>query len=93
MYELWLFKNMDEGKWMLEGFSAGYGNVDDEFAFRTAMHIGTHLVCFGSRVPGWGSAGQVEQVVRRGKELIVRAWHNDRDWFEAGDLACLFYRP
>lgn len=93
LYELSLFKSMDEGKWVIEGFASGYGEIDDDFAFRTAIHVGTHLVCWGSSVPGWGSQEQVEKVVSVGKEVIQRAWHKDRGWFEAGDLACLFRRP
>ncbi len=92
LYELSLFKDIDEGKWLIEGFAAGYGQIDDDFAFRTVLHTGTHLVCWGSRVPGWGTETQVQQVVGIGKELIVRAWRRDRAWFEAGDLACLFNR-
>jgi hypothetical protein len=90
MYELFLFKNIEAGRWMVEGFAAGYGPVDDRFAFRVAIHVGAHLVVFGSRVAGWGSDEQVLQVVGKGREIIERAWHEDRQWFEAGDLACLF---
>ncbi|KAL2181986.1 kinase-like domain-containing protein [Thermothelomyces heterothallicus CBS 202.75] len=90
LYELSLFKNMDEGKWLIEGFTAGYGRVDDDFALRTALHVGTHLVAWGSRVAGWGSEAQVQHVVGLGKDIILRAWDKDRVWFEGGDLACLF---
>jgi hypothetical protein len=92
LYELVLFKGMDEGRWLIEGFVEGYGHVDDhdEFAFRTALHVGTHLVAWGGRVPGWGSETQVQQVVGVGKEVILHAWHKDRAWFKASDLACLF---
>ena len=90
LYELSLFKGIEEGKWLIEGFVAGYGYVNDDFSFRTALHAGTHLVAWGSRVPGWGSEAQVQQVVGAGKDIILRAWNKDRSWFEAGDLACLF---
>lgn len=90
MWELSLFKGVDEGKWLIEGFVGGYGSFDDDFAFRTAIHVGTHLVCWGSRVSGWGTEEQVRQVVGMGKEVVLRAWRRDRAWFEAGDLACLF---
>lgn len=90
LYELWLFKRIEEGKWIIEGFTAGYGPVDDDFAFRTARHVGTHLLSWGTRVAGWGTAEQVQQVAVVGKDLVVRAWEKDRAWFEAGDLACLF---
>ncbi|KAH6624462.1 kinase-like domain-containing protein [Chaetomium sp. MPI-SDFR-AT-0129] len=90
LYELWLYKRIEEGKWIIEGFTAGYGPVNDEFAFRTARHVGTHLLSWGTRVAGWGSPEQVQQVAVVGKDLVVRAWERDRAWFEAGDLACLF---
>ncbi|KAK3900275.1 kinase-like domain-containing protein [Staphylotrichum tortipilum] len=92
MYELSLYKGMDEGKWFIEGFAAGYGVVDDDFAFRVAMHAGAHLVVWGSSVPGWGSSEQVEQVVGVGRDIILHAWAKDRAWFEAGVLGCLFRR-
>jgi len=92
MYELSLYKGIDEGKWFIEGFAAGYGVVDDEFAFRVALHAGAHLVVWGSSVPGWGSPEQVKGVVGVGKEIILHAWAKDRAWFETHDLACLFRR-
>lgn len=93
LYELWLFKSIEEGKWMIEAFVKGYGDIDDEFRFRAAINVGIHLVIWGSRVAGWGTPEQVEEVIGKGKEIIVRAWHKDRAWFEAGDLACLFGKP
>ncbi|KAJ9152115.1 Phosphotransferase enzyme family protein [Pleurostoma richardsiae] len=89
LYELKLFKGIQAGLWLIEGFAAGYGQIDDATAFRTAIHVGTHLVCFSS-VPGWGTHEQVEQVVMAGKEIIVRAWQKDRAWFEGGPLSSLF---
>ncbi|EAQ88958.1 hypothetical protein CHGG_05577 [Chaetomium globosum CBS 148.51] len=90
LYELSLFKGIDEGKWLIEGFVAGYGRMDDDFAFRAALHIGTHLIAWGPKAPGWGSEAQVQQVVGVGKDIILNAWRQDRAWFENGDLACLF---
>jgi hypothetical protein len=92
LYELSLFKDMEEGNWVIEGFAVGYGDVDDDFAFRTALHAGTHLIAWGTRVPGWGSEEQVRQVVSVGRDIVLRAWQKDRAWFEASDLACLFRR-
>ncbi|KAK1827826.1 kinase-like domain-containing protein [Podospora conica] len=92
LYELWLYKGIAEAKWLIEGFASGYGFVDDAFAFRVAVHAGAHLVGFGSTVAGWGTEEQVRSVVGRGRDLIVRGWHEDRAWFEAGELACLFRR-
>lgn len=93
LYELFAFKNIQEGLWMMEGFMEGYGHIDDEFSFRVAIQIGGHLIVWGSRAPGWGTPEQVLEVIGKGKEIIVRAWHKDRTWFEAGELACLFSKP
>lgn len=89
LYELYLYRGIQAGLWMIEGFCAGYGFEDDAFAFRTAIHVGTHLVCFGS-VDGWGTAEQLLEVVAKGKEIIVRAWNKDREWFLASELSPLF---
>lgn len=90
LYQLYIYRDIEDAKWIMEGLVAGYGYRDDEFAFRTAIHMGAHLISFGSRWKEWGTETQIQEGVRIGRELIVRAWHEDRGWFEAGDLACLF---
>lgn len=90
MYELTLFKGIQAGLWLVEGFTEGYGDTDDAYAFRTAVHVGLHLVCWGSSVAGWGTPEQVEEVVGVGRDIILRAWEKDRTWFEGHDLKCLF---
>lgn len=90
LYETKLFRDVDPGLWMIKGFLEGYGSISEQTAFRTAIHVGVHLVCWGSRVAGWGTPEQVEEVVRVGRELIVRAWNHDKVWFKAQPLACLF---
>lgn len=90
LYELTLYKDIQAGLWLIDGFVSGYGFVDDNFAFRTLLHVGTHLVGFGSSVAGWGTPEQRENVARTGRDIILRAWQKDRDWFERHDLASLF---
>jgi hypothetical protein len=90
LYELYLFKDIHAGRWLVEGFAVGYGIPNDDFAFRTAIHVGTHLVCWGSSVPGWGTEEQILEVVTKGRDLIVHAWQKDKAWFMDSDLACLF---
>ncbi|KAJ5136831.1 hypothetical protein N7448_005385, partial [Penicillium atrosanguineum] len=70
LYEAKLFRNVDCGIWMIDGLVEGYGPLSEEMAFRTAIHVGVHLVVWGSRVAGWGSQQQVEEVVKVGRELI-----------------------
>ena len=90
LYETKLFKNVDGGLWIIDGFSKGYGSLTDEMALRTAIHVGVHLICWGSRVPGWGSQEQIEEVVKAGRDIIVHAWMKDKQWFVGGSLGCLF---
>ena len=74
---------------MMDGFIDGYGEVDEKFAFMTAVHVGTHLVCVTTDDPAWG-AENYERVVATGREIIVHAWKRHPKWFEKGNLACLF---
>ncbi|KAI0406593.1 kinase-like domain-containing protein [Xylaria palmicola] len=90
LYELKLFRDITAGLWMAQGLLSGYGAVSDDSAFRTAIQVGAHLVSFGTAVQGWGTPTQVEMVARTGRDIIVRAWEKDREWFRGGDLACLF---
>ncbi|KAI0901885.1 kinase-like domain-containing protein [Annulohypoxylon nitens] len=90
LYELKLYKDIAAGLRIIQGFVNGYGAVSEAFAFRTAIQAGAHLISFGTSVEGWGTQEQVENCARVGKEVIVHAWKKDRQWFEEGDLACLF---
>lgn len=90
LFELKHFKDIDAGTWLIEGFMEGYGMIDEALAFKTAIHVGTHLVCWGSRVQGWGTKEQVEAVVEVGRDWIVKAWEKDGKYFEGTALNCLF---
>ncbi|KAJ5818809.1 hypothetical protein N7474_004400 [Penicillium riverlandense] len=92
LYETKLFKEVDCGMWVIQGFLEGYGPLSYKMAFRTAIHVGVHLVCWGSRVPGWGSQQQIEEVVKVGRDLIVQGWMENKAWFERDSLGCLFKR-
>lgn len=90
LYALWLYKSIGAARWMMEGVLDAYGDIDEEFAFRTAIQVGSHLICITPTFPDWGTPEQIEGVVRVGRDIIVHAWKKDRPWFEKGDLACLF---
>ncbi|KAF5691011.1 phosphotransferase enzyme family [Fusarium denticulatum] len=89
MYALWLYESVDVGLWMMEGFIEGYGDISEDFALRTAIHVGTHLVCVTTDFPAWGRENY-ERVMEVGRDIIVHAWEKDFGWFQKGDLACLF---
>jgi hypothetical protein len=90
LYEIWLYKKITAGLWMVQGFTEGYGKVGEDFALRTAIQLGCHLVNFGTSAPGWGTPEQVEGVARTGRDIIINGWQKNRSWFESGELACLF---
>ncbi|KAJ4264764.1 hypothetical protein NW762_005007 [Fusarium torreyae] len=90
LWELKLYKDIDAGEWLIRAFADGYDTVDDDFAYRTIIHAGVHLICFGSQTPGWGTAEQQKEVVRVGKEVLVKAWSRDREYFNGHVLGSLF---
>ncbi|KAI0122121.1 kinase-like domain-containing protein [Daldinia grandis] len=90
LYELKLYKEKPAGLFMAHGFMEGYGPVSEDFAFRTAIQVGAHLISFGMIVPGWGSVEQVEECGRLGRDMITHAWQEDRQWFKESDFAFLF---
>ncbi|KAE8134036.1 kinase-like domain-containing protein [Aspergillus pseudotamarii] len=90
LYELKHYKDIDSGVWMIQGIMQAYPALSEEMAFRTLIHVGTHLMYFGSTVPGWGTERQIADVVRLGRDLIVKAWEKDKNWFKGGVWECLF---
>lgn len=91
LIELKHFKDINAGVWLIQSFMDGYGEIDIELAFRTAIHVGVHLICWGSRVQGWGTKEQVEKVVEVGRDFVVKGWKKDREFFEGTMLKCLFH--
>jgi hypothetical protein len=92
MYLLWLYKKIDAGLWLIEGFAEGLGQQTQALMFRVAIQIGCHLVCFGSVTPNWGTPEQNKDVARTGRDIIVNAMKGNRSWFEESTLSCLFSR-
>jgi hypothetical protein len=90
LYMLKHFKDIDAGLWVIEGFAEGYQEINDDIAFRTIIHVGVHLVFWGSTIAGWGTKEQVRDVVRLGRDLITNAWERDRTWFQGEIWDCLF---
>ncbi|KAL2680771.1 hypothetical protein Neosp_008374 [[Neocosmospora] mangrovei] len=90
LWQLKLYKDIDAGEWLIRAFADGYGAVDDEFAYRTIIHVGVHLICFGSQTPGWGTPEQNIGLVKVGKEILVKAWNKDREFFNDHVLGSLF---
>lgn len=89
LWQLKLYKDIDAGEWLIESFVDGYGEIDQDFAFRVILHVGIHLICFGSRTPGWGTKEQNTELVRTGKDVVMKAWKKDRQGFEGHILGSL----
>lgn len=93
VYLLWLTKGITGGRWIMEGLIAAFDGLDDEkLAFRTAIHMGSFLICMMPLTPEWGTPEQIEDLVRTGRDILVHAWNKDRAWFSNSELACLFSR-
>lgn len=96
MYALWLYKGIEPALSLINGFVDAYreggGRVNDDFAFRSLIQAGAHIVCTTTTFPGWGTREKVEEVASVGRDIVVHAWKRDRAWFEEGDLQVLFRR-
>lgn len=90
LFELKHFKGIDAGAWLIESFMQGYGPVTEELAFSTAIHVGTHFICWGSTVQNWGTKEQVEAIVELGRDFVVKGWERDASFFKDTALGCLF---
>lgn len=96
LYERKHFAGAEHALSIIEGFAAGYETLSDDEAFRTAIHVGQHLICWyirrDPRAPLTNPKHQIQDAIRIGTDFIVKGWRKDRKWFEDSDLACLFKR-
>lgn len=92
MYALWLYKKIDAGLWMMQGYAEGLSECvhSNASTWRTILQVGCHLLSFATIAPGWGSPEQVEDVAKIGKEIVVNGWKNDHKWIQSSELACFF---
>jgi aminoglycoside phosphotransferase (APT) family kinase protein len=98
--EAWLLDRFHGGKGMLPAFLTAYreakGEEDDpewdpEFTNRQriAIHFGTHIAYWPTRVE-WGSNEETVEVVKIGSNVLMHALEKDYEWFKEGPLAPLF---
>lgn len=96
LYERKHFMGAESALWIIQGFTAGYGVLSDEKAFRIAIHAGVHLICWYIRrnpmAPFTEPPEQIENAIRIGADFIEKGWKRDRAWFKKSELACLFKR-
>jgi hypothetical protein len=89
------FKNSMCAIWAMDGFIKGYGPIDDDLAFRTAIHAGAHLIAWGSRRGVDGSLTapleQATELMQMAVDFIVKGRRRQKDWFlSSSPIACLF---
>ncbi|RDW56810.1 hypothetical protein BP5796_12877 [Coleophoma crateriformis] len=94
LYERKVFNNVDTAMSVMEGVVSCYGELSDEMAFRTAIHIGVHLISWHNRRPQKGSwIAPPEAIIAGltvGRDFIIKGWEKDRRFFEGTALASLF---
>jgi hypothetical protein len=88
------FDKSDRAEWIMQGFLAGYGILTDDMAFRTAIHVGVHLLNWYNRrdpkSPVKGTPAQILDAVATGRDFIIKGWERDTQWFASSPLASLF---
>lgn len=90
LYQLSLCHTVKAGLWMAQGFCDGYGPVSEEFALRTAIHAGVHLLAIGTLDKGLDSPHRVKEVIKAGRNVIVEGYNKNKLGIEETVFACLF---
>ncbi|KAF5596837.1 hypothetical protein FPANT_4239 [Fusarium pseudoanthophilum] len=86
LYESYHFHDAYIALTMIRGFIDGYGEVNDEMAFRTAIHTGVQLLgWYNRRAPSDAVKGTKEQILSAAKistHFIVGGWEREKQWFQ-----------
>jgi hypothetical protein len=90
LFEVKHYRDIDAGPWLIGAFKRGYGGLEVDEAFRAAVHMGVHLIGYGSSVPGWGSEAQIQDIVKVGRDCVVHGWRKNAAFFSDTPLGCLF---
>jgi thiamine kinase-like enzyme len=91
LYLLAHFRSIEAGSQLISAFMAGYGPIDEDLAFRIALHFGTHLIVWPCRVPGWGEGEIMEKCIEKGRDYVQRAYTKDIEFFRDGVLDKVFF--
>jgi 5-methylthioribose kinase len=92
--ESWLLDRFRGGKGLLKSFLKSYvaeigSNLTIEDRLRVAIHFGTHLAYWPTRVT-WGNKEETAECVQFGSEFLRRARSKDTEWLEKSVLGDLF---
>jgi hypothetical protein len=78
----------------MQGFLKGYGKMNEDMAFRTAIHAGVHMIGWYTRrnpnAPLPAPMDVATSFMRMAVEFIVNGWEEGRGWFVGTKLGCLF---
>ncbi|KAF4960191.1 hypothetical protein FGADI_1211 [Fusarium gaditjirri] len=81
-FEAYHFHNSDIALTIIRGFIEGYGEIDDDMAFRTAIHAGVQFLgWYNRRAPSDPVKGTTEQISSAAKistSFIVKGWERER---------------
>ncbi|PNP83781.1 hypothetical protein FNYG_02469 [Fusarium nygamai] len=95
LYEAYHFHDSHIALTMIRGFIDGYGKIDDEMAFRTAIHTGMQILgWYNRRAPSDAVKGTKEQSFSAAKisaDFILNGWEREKQWFQGTSLAPLFH--
>jgi hypothetical protein len=93
LFEISRVREAESAAWLIEPFMKGYGKVEDDVAFKAAIHVGAHLVCWITRGPPTRPPGikeRGESLLSIGRDFIIKGWEKDRNFFEGTVLSPLF---
>ena len=94
LYERHHFKGVAASLPAMQGVVDGYGPLNEELAFRTAIHAGVHFICWYYRrdrnAPLPYPLPTVLAALALGRDFILKGWARDKKWFRTTVLAPLF---
>lgn len=94
LYERKHFCNVDAAIEAIKGLMEGYGPMSDVMAFRCCIHAGVHLICWHIRrnpnLPLPAPLDKVIPALTLGRDLILKGWEKDKQWFQSSFLGPLF---
>lgn len=94
LFERKMYNKLDTALDAMKGVIAGYGELTEDMAFRTAIYVGVHLISWYNRRPRKGPrVASTEAIVAGltvGRDFVVKGWERDRLFFESSVLASLF---
>lgn len=80
----------------MEAIIRGYGDNDNDMAFRSAIYIGVHLISWHKRCSEKRRKAMAPDVIvsglTLGRDFILKGWEQDRDFFLNSELASLFQK-